>query len=473
MKRLLVVLLLITMLAFLITACFIVNNKTESMIIKNSIQRDKDSAENTPTTNYLNSSDENVELYKKYHQNIEDGMAGVTLDDVFYKNSLIWNKIFYEDDKFAGYYYQIDGLKNKNVQKIVNEKLLKSAMDFCNEHINRPEKASVAYYYNGDVYYYSYGSSEGNYYYLANDYEGNNSIKEANVNNVKMYFEQTILSSFSNVISVATFSCGEGHVGYFSNNYYEYRKDDKYVNIDLNTGNDLSFESIFASNANIKAILYHILYGELASIDVPWTEYIWNEETEKDEKIVRGDNSINGPDLRKIEKVLNTFEHTEKLSFGFTPSQFFVHVGNYFCVKDYNDILEDLAIFKRFLSNDSLFESDDLKIKFAINDCCGNIYSYYNNELDGIVKEGSLSVDGKIDVDYKIFNCSKDFNNKEAADIVVEYLNNNVIEKIKSIINADSKFSSNIKLYLYDTDVEIRGNYWEAGTEKYNELFNN
>ena len=457
MKRIFLIISLTTILAILVTTNLIIQNKMNMMLIHKMESEDKDviaTAQLPVKDNKL--SGESIELYKKYHRNIEDGITGISVNDTYYSNSLVWNRLFYEDEKCAGYYFQIDGLKDKKIQKIVNDKLFKSAINFCDK-----EHYTDAYYYSGEVYALVDDSAGKERYRKCSIYNGsdeNELLPVVHNSDVKKYFEQLVLSSFSNVISVANISLGEGQrAGYFDNNYYEYRMGDRYIDLDLNTGNDLEFESLFASNSNIKSILYHILYSEKAGTWFPIDFYGSDGEDEIKTNEAKAEDY--GPDLNDIEKYLKRFENTKDLEFGFTHTQFFVHLDDIFCVQDFENIPSDIGIFKRFLSDNSIYENEDIKYRISLED--KDIYEFnYMIGKDVIVKD-------KINYNVTIYNGIKEFNNSEARRMIMDYLN----DKLSG--NSVSNVTIDMDISLYKVDVGIRDDYWEKNISEYDSLFNN
>ena len=135
MKKALVIMTLVVVLSFILTAYFIVNKKVEYNLNRSTgytiVNIDNSS-------NYNNSNvEKTIKLYKEYHQNIVDDVTGTNIDDVFYENNLIWNKVKYNvTDDIYGEYYQISGLKNKEVENKINIKLENSFKNFIDDNKN-------------------------------------------------------------------------------------------------------------------------------------------------------------------------------------------------------------------------------------------------------------------------------------------------------------------------------------------------
>ena len=271
-----------------------------------------------------------------------------------------------------------------------------------------------------------------------------------------------ILSSFSNVICVATSHFSGMKEGYFSNNYYQYRQFDEYLNIDLNTGNDLRYESIFTEDADLKSMLSHILYPEKVKEDVPWQGYDWEEDEEEEQEQETLDlaDTINGPKMNEIEKIINKLDYTDEVEFAFI-----IHIGDYFCIRDFyedesdfnsstfnkNNFYPYVAIFKRYLSNESLYENDKLSVKFKIKD-------YYKNDYDRVVMADEID-NGK---QVLYYNYSRKIDDYKARELLEEYY------KDISVLPSTVVLKDNtIRIKLYD--IYFGKNYKNA---EYLEMFN-
>lgn len=176
----------------------------------NSIIFENDNKENE----FFEEEKNQLSIKSEYHQNVNDNAPGTNLEDFYDENDLIWEKIEYSEDTIEGSYYQIKGLKNKEVEKKINDKLKTSAITTAK---NR---------------------------YSLSEYKEN-----------KLKFKQYKMSSFSNVISVANIENNESY------NYYD--KNNTFENFDLNTGNELKVEDLFTKDAEILNIIRKSFYKTL------------------------------------------------------------------------------------------------------------------------------------------------------------------------------------------------------------------
>ena len=132
MKKIIILFVLITIFSVIYTAMLIVERKIEQYITN--AYTSNSSANSVKSDNNLPSK-QNVELYKTYHQSIQDNVEEIELNDVFYENPITWNRVDYNiSNEVVGTYYQISGLKNKEVENIVNEKLKKSFEQFVKDN---------------------------------------------------------------------------------------------------------------------------------------------------------------------------------------------------------------------------------------------------------------------------------------------------------------------------------------------------
>ena len=148
----------------------------------------------------------------EYHQNVNDNAPGAKLNDYYDENDLKWTKLNYQDEYIDVEYYQISGLKNKTIEKQINEKIRKSAL----------EQANAKY-----------------------DSQTKNKVK------IKQYK----MSSFANVISISNIESDYNLI------------DNTYINIDLNTGKELKIEDLFTKDADILGIIRGSFYRLMGILD--------------------------------------------------------------------------------------------------------------------------------------------------------------------------------------------------------------
>lgn len=142
------------------------------------------------------------------------------------------------------------------------------------------------------------------------------------------------------------------------------------LNIDLTTGQDIPFEKVFVSSAPINLFLGEGLYEELA-----WERTIYTEK-EPDEYINDMD-KVDMSDYEELTLILanNYKKLKENITYNIYPSKVVVYgLTDNIIDSDYDsgitieflDIIEEIAIYKRYLTKNSIFENDNIGMKNLI-----------------------------------------------------------------------------------------------------------
>ena len=276
-----IILLIITIVAIYFTIRYIDSSKIENNEVKEEIIEE-----------------ETKEITKKKAE--DEKYALTKYSETYNENDLIFN----EDSGVL----QIDGLKDKQVQNIVNNKI--------KEKVNSLDKN-----------------------------------KRVNTQ---------VTANFSNVLGVSIYNLDEsGSV-----------EKEIYLNIDLSTGDEIPFEEIFVSSAPINSILSEGLYKTLA----------WNVKSKNtNEENWEEDFDMSKVDTSDFEdKSLLLSKKYEKEKGKIKYSLYFDKIIVYGLldgITDKNDKtitikfvdhLENIAIFKRFETKESIYESSDIGLKNII-----------------------------------------------------------------------------------------------------------
>lgn len=277
----------------------------------------------------------------------------------------------YRDNNYVSF-VQINGLKDKNIQDVVNKKLKDSAYGLSHDGV------SVDY---------------------------------------------TVMSSFSNVLSVGMNNVSESGIG-----------DRDFLNIDLTTGEDIPFEKIFVSSAPINSILTEGLYKTLA-----WDFKNQNTNQENWEDVF----DLSKYDISDFEtKSLLLAKRYEKNKgnihylLGFRGVYIYdmldglttIPYNNVISI-DFVDHIEDVAIFKRYVTSESIFEKNDIGMKNII--VCEYPASYVTSDVyqaislnyglisNNVFIEDYLESYGSIDSNTKgnILKYMKEYSNKNKNSI--------------------------------------------------------
>ena len=374
-SRVIILLILVSILASIITAVLIINAN-----INNSIKEVITSGDEIDIK-----PKEKVELYKEYHLPKKDGVKGAKYMDSYKENPLVWEKVLYESDKIFGYYYQISGLKDKEVQSNINNKLKSSFINFCNDKYKLITSKEEHDYY--DISFKVYVNDEIIDIY---EYEYNHDGKYSS-KTWKLFVDQFIVSNFSNVISVATGSFdSKNDMGYIYG-----RKYDSFVNVDLNTGNDIQIEDLFTEDVDMLSIVKELFYTKLPI----YNSYKYDEEYER-----YGDNEedvwsypINERyeevDVEKFEKIVKTFRYKKDIDFCFSPRNFIIRIDDYMVEKDFIELLGKIAIYSRFDLGKDLYENQENT----------NTYKCYKEYvLDNTIKKAVYANDDDIYYCYQL-----------------------------------------------------------------------
>ena len=179
---------------------------------------------------------EKEEETKQEETVVEKDVSGVDFNGKYNQNDLIINSKNYSEDKIEIEYYQIEGLKNKEIQNIVNKKIEDTALNI----------------YKNDI-------SDINF-----------------VENISVV--TTIRGNFANTLSM--------YISYYakeSGNSDEFYNGFKTLNFDLTTGEEITIDKLFTSDAPIEDILRNAVYywnvNEKSNVldDVEYLFFIFNQ----------------------------------------------------------------------------------------------------------------------------------------------------------------------------------------------------
>ncbi|HCC03787.1 MAG TPA: hypothetical protein DEP51_02875 [Clostridiales bacterium] len=222
-----------------------------------------------------------------------------------------------------------------------------------------------------------------------------------------------VTSSFSNVLGVSFYMIDERGQN----------EKNEFLHIDLSTGNEIPFEEIFVSSAPIKSILAEGMYKTLA-----WEtkEKNTNEENWED------DYDISKADISDFEdKSINLAKKYEKEKGKIKYSLYFDKIIVYDLLNgitdkedrtitiDFVDHLEDIAIYKRFLTEDSLFENSDIGLKNIIVCEYPKVYG-----IQDVINEIPLNIGFISDNVYMedFFECYISDTNNNTKNKITKYL---------------------------------------------------
>lgn len=217
----------------------------------------------------------------------------------------------------------------------------------------------------------------------------NNSIREKIYSSLKEYSDIEYMSfytnaNFSNVLSIIC-TCG--------------LKDDWkeiYLNYELINGEELKLDDLLSKNTDIYTVVRKAFYRAAAGSAVrnedieepkydPTTNtwyiyrYEWNTSTESSEK-------------KKVEFVIDedevaqniaNFINSSRKDFFFSPQGVYLKTYNYFV--NFTDIADNIVIYDKYLTEESLYEKDDIGLKnlFTCARSCSYVVKYQDYKMLG------------------------------------------------------------------------------------------
>lgn len=133
------------------------------------------------------------------------------------------------------------------------------------------------------------------------------------------------MANFSNVLSIGVYLGGEG----------EYEQ--VYLNYNLVNGNSLSFEELFMSDADTLEIVREAFRSMLITDQM------------------QGDYDEN-----KLYKIVKNYMEADNKKFAFTPAGIYFYYKDYVASVKMLDIADDVCIYSKYLTKDSIYEQDNI-----------------------------------------------------------------------------------------------------------------
>ena len=241
---------------------------------------------------------------------------GIDLNGFYDGNHIVFNEITEQlGDNVEFTYPQISGLRNKDVEAVVNAAIVAEAEALKQSF---SDKGTTIRYMTYNVY-----------------------------------------ASFSNVLSIGFFAGDES---------YDYMN--RYVNFNLNDGSQLCVEDLFGRQADLLGLVRSAFYESLTTSNL--TDEYWE--------------SAQSPDENELYDVVMGYMAEENKSFFFTPTEiYFVYGKDYAAHIDMAEHAADITVYHKFLSEESLFECDDIGYKNIFT--CANIPEGYHVREFGFAAE--------------------------------------------------------------------------------------
>lgn len=301
-------------------------------------------------TNSNNSTSSTVTGVKK---ETEDTKYLVSYTDMYTLNPISITDKLYEKEKTKKQgsidisYIEISGLQDKELEEKINKEIKDNA------------------------YYYSDKTTTKQAYHSYTDVQGN----------------------FSNILSIHTYV-------YVYEDEEIVFDEDLYLNYNLATGEHLKFLDLFASNTPMNSIIYDLEYERLAwdtEMNFDMSEKEWDKATNMDKRDTSEYEDI-------ILKVINRYKNLDKdeIDFYVTPNTIYVNLGvgeggeEVPYAIDLYKYIDYVTLYKKFLTDDVVYENVPSDKLLVFNDMIGYIPEYYKIESDNLF----ISVFSDMDQEY-------------------------------------------------------------------------
>lgn len=309
-------------------------------------------------------------------------VPGINLKGTYNQNDLKMEENRATKEKVEISYFKILGLKNKIIQENINQEVERTALNFYREKIkDLSEVINVS----------------------------TNMINSAN---------------FANVISFEI-----SYVAKKDDDGDGFYQDFKGINYDLTTGEEISIDKLFTSDAPIEDILRQSAYYSLVQNNV--------------EENLSGDFVVS--DYGDIEDDVATFIDQYKKGkinqFYFSPKSIYIFFGEKNIITiDMEKYADYIAIYNRYLTNESIFETNDIGLKnlYTLSERYSVDYRYTNYE-----KGSNYLIDINIDnTDGEENEFSKKILQEKIKELDAE------IERVKSIASRDTNNFYIVNYYM-------------------------
>lgn len=347
--------------------------------------------------------EENEEIVDGKSKNTEEkDVPGIDLKGTYNQNNLVIEEKSVTLEKIEIRYLQISGLKNKDIENKINKEIEQQALNCYKEKVK--------------------------------------DLNEVVNIQISMWEE----SNFADTISLAL-------------NYYAKIDDDddgfyqgtQGLNYDLNTGKKITIDKVFTSDVPIENVLRKSAYYSLIENHVE--ENLSGDWTVSDYGNIEDD----------IAEIIYAYKIGRITDFYYTPRSLYMFYNDKTISIDMMNYPEYIAIYNRYLSKESLYESDDIGIK--------NIYTlarrykdifYYENYQN----ENNYFID--ISIDFQGAD-SDEFAQKLVDDKIAKI--ENEIEKVKqkATQNPNEFYILNYNIMVYTGEIwdlkQTVTSYYERG----------
>jgi len=335
----------------------------------------------------------NIDIEEKNKETNEKILTGIDLKGTYNQNDLKIEEKSVTQEKVEIRYLQISGLKNKNVENKINKEIEKAALNCYKDEIKNLDE----------------------------------------VINISVTMWEA--ANFSNTVSFEL-----NYTAKIDDNDDGFYQGVLGLNYDLKTGNKITIDKIFTSNAPIENIIRKSIYYDLL--------------VDKKEDNLAGDSIIAdyGDIENEVAEIMKLYKKENNIEFSYTPMQInLLYENDKRITIDMKDYAEYIAIYNRYLNENSLYKSDNIGIKnmYVLTRRYNNVYYYTNYQ-----NEDNYFID--ISIDFQSTN----------AD---EFAKNIVQEKISAIEEEIEKIKQRVienpnRFYILNYYISVyTGDEWSTG----------
>ena len=317
-------------------------------------------------------------------ENIGKDFPGIDLKGTYNQNDLIIEEKSITQEKIEIRYLQIRGLKNKTVEDKINNEIQQIALNCYKEEIK--------------------------------------DLNEVININVSMWEA----SNFANTISFEL-----SYVAKIDDDDDGFYQGYKGINYDLNTGDKITFDKIFTSDVPIENVLrqgaYYTLLGNRTEDSLAGDLIVSHYENIEDE----------------VAEFMNLYKKGKIKEFSYTP----LHVNLYYkddqiITLNMKDFAENIAIYNRYLTEESLYENNNIGIKniYTLTRRFNNVYYYTNYQ-----NEENYFIDISID-----------FQSADTDEFAKQLIKNKIIDIEKEIEKVKQKVTQDPnKFYILNYHISV------------------
>ena len=365
---------------------------------------------------------QNIDIEEKSEEKIQyaskitnEEILGIDLKGTYNQNDLKIEEKSITQEKVEIRYLQISGLKNKAVENKINKEIEQAARNCYKEE-----------------------------------------IKDLNeVINISVSMWES--ANFANTISFEL-----NYVAKIDDNDDGFYQGVQGLNYDLNTGEKITIDKIFTSGAPIEDILRKSVYYNLISCTI--------EDNLAGDMIVSDYGNIED----EIAEIINLYKKEKITEFSYTPMNInLFYEENQMVTINMENFAEHIAIYNRYLSEESLFEQENIGIKnvYTLSRRYNNVYYYTNYQ-----NEDNYFID--ISIDFQS-TADDEFAKKIVQDKIIAI--EKEIEKVKQTVaeNSNSFYILNYYISVYTgeeystgqilTSCYERGNVYEMTVHDFEE----